>query len=109
MASSSPDRTINGSGERGAVPPDAPDGTAPCSLLLSNTASPPVTGRTSVSLQNAIASAGAAANRTMGPAYVVASTATIRTKSGDMGAKPHPPPPAPQPLPSHRAAPKLRA
>src|SRR3989442_8824025 len=43
IASSSPDRTTKGSGERGAVPPDASDGTAPCSLLPSNTASPPVT------------------------------------------------------------------
>ena len=59
---------------------------APGSLLPSNTASPPVTGRTSTSLQNAIASAGAAANRTMGPAYVVASTATMSTSKGDMGA-----------------------
>ena len=79
---------LEGSGEQGAgssvtreilLP-------APCSLLPSNIASPPVTGRTSISLQNAIASAGAAANRTMGPAYVVASTATMSTSRGDMGA-----------------------
>ena len=87
-ARSKPDSVIKGSGEPGAgsgvtgeilLP-------APGSLLPSNTASPPVTGRTSTSLQNAIASAGAAANRTMGPAYVVASTATMSTSKGDMGA-----------------------
>ena len=87
-ARSKPDSVIKGSGEPGAgsgvtgeilLP-------APGSLLPSNTASPPVTGRTSTSLQNAIASAGAAANRTMGPAYVVASTATMSTSRGDMGA-----------------------
>src|SRR5712692_9723055 len=95
-----PDNNIKGSRERGAgssvtrqllLP-------APCSGLSSNTASPPVTGRTSASLQNAIARAGAAANRTIGPAYVVASTATMSTRRGDMGAKPHPPLPAPQPV-----------
>src|SRR2546426_9957361 len=99
-AKSRPDNVIKGSGERGAG-----SGTrrvtlrpAPRSLLPSKTASPPVTGRTIASLQNAIASAGAVANRTRGPAYVVASTATISTRSGDMGAKPHPPSPAPQPV-----------
>src|SRR5712691_3400769 len=69
-ANSNPESAINGSGEQGAVPADAPEGTAPCSLLPapSRHASAPVTGRTSASLQNAIARAGAAANRTMGPA-----------------------------------------
>jgi len=44
-------------------------------------------GKTSTSLQNAIASAGATANRTMGPAYAVARTARMRTRrgEGDMG------------------------
>src|SRR5947207_9160903 len=98
IASSRPDNNVNGSRERGAVPVDAPKGTAPRSLLPSKTASPPVTGRTSANRQNAIASAGAVANRTMGPAYVVASTATIKTRRGDIGAKPHPPSPAPQPV-----------
>src|SRR2546427_7043797 len=51
----------------------------------SRVASPNVTGSTSTSRQNAIATAGAAANRTIGPAYVVARTATMRTTSGDMG------------------------
>src|SRR5690349_17207550 len=36
-----PARTINGSGERGAEPADAADGTAPRSPLLSHTANPP--------------------------------------------------------------------
>src|SRR5205807_4984111 len=59
-------------------------------------ANTPVTGSTSASLQNAIANAGAAAKRTIGPAYVVARTATRSTRRGDMGAKPHPPTPSPQ-------------
>src|SRR2546427_4127882 len=88
-ARSSPDNVIKGSRERGAgsrvrcevlLP-------APGSLLPSSTASPPVTGRTRVSLQNAMATAGAVANRTIGPAYVVASTATMRTSRGGMGGR----------------------
>src|SRR5256886_17465948 len=59
-------------------------------------ANTPVTGSTNASLQNAIANAGAAAKRTIGPAYVVARTATMSTRRGDMGAKPHPPVSAPQ-------------
>src|SRR5213079_218788 len=51
----------------------------------SRAASPNVTGRTRTSRQNAIATAGATANRTIGPAYVVARTATMRTSSGDIG------------------------
>src|SRR2546422_6430226 len=50
----------------------------------------PVTGRTRVSLQNAMATAGAVANRTIGPAYVVASTATMRTSRGGMGGETSP-------------------
>lgn len=46
----------------------------------------PVTGRVRVRRQNAMASAGAVTNRTIGPAYVVASTAPMRTRRGDMGA-----------------------
>src|SRR5256886_8285255 len=72
-------------------------------------ANTPVTGSTNASLQNAIANAGAAAKRTIGPAYVVARTATRSTRRGDMGAKPHPPTPSPQcgvltPLPPLRRA-----
>src|SRR5439155_4860623 len=81
-ARSRPDSAIKGSREPGAgsrswrvtlLP-------APGSLLPSNSARAPVTGRTIASLQNAMASAGAAANRTMGPAYVAASTTTISTR-----------------------------
>ena len=59
---------LHGSGERGAVPSAAPEGPAPRSPLPCNTATALVTGSTSASLQNAIASAGAVANRTTGPA-----------------------------------------
>ena len=92
-ARSRPDNVIKGSRERGVgsrvrcevlLP-------APGSLLPSSTASPPVTGRTRVSLQNAMATAGAVANRTIGPAYVVASTATMRTSRGGMGGETSPP------------------
>src|SRR5438874_9508109 len=70
-------------------------------------ANTPVTGSTNASLQKAIANAGAVAKRTIGPAYVVARTATRSTRRGDMGAKPHPPTPSPQcgvltPLPVRR-------
>src|SRR5438067_10820970 len=64
--------------------------------LPSCAANTPVTGSTNASLQNAIANAGAVAKRTIGPAYVVARTATRSTRRGDMGAKPHPPTPSPQ-------------
>src|SRR5207244_13658300 len=101
------DNNGNASGARGAVPSERAEGTPPCSPLLSHTANAPVTGSTSTSRQNAIASAGAVANRTMGPAYVVASTATIRTRRGDIGAKPHPPSPAPQPVPLAPHRPQL--
>src|SRR5438034_1304157 len=92
-ARSRPDNVIKGSRERGAgsrvrrevlLP-------APGSPLPSRTASAPVTGRTSASLQNAIATAGAVANRTIGPAYVVASTATMSTSRGGMGGETSPP------------------
>ena len=64
-----PERVINGSTERGAaVRPGAPDGTALCSVLHSHPANAPVTGSTSVNRQNAIATAGAVAKRTIGPA-----------------------------------------
>src|SRR3989442_1143181 len=96
IASSRPDNNVNGSRERGAVPSERAEGTAPRPPLPSHTANAPVTGSTSTSRQNATASAGAVANRTMGPAYMVASTATIRTRRGDIGAKPHPPSPPPQ-------------
>ena len=68
IASSRPDSNVSGSSERGAVPSERAEGTAPRSPLPSHTANAPVTGSTSASLQNAIASAGAVANRTMGPA-----------------------------------------
>src|SRR2546426_458744 len=86
-ARSRPDNVIKGSRERGVgsrvrcevlLP-------APGSLLPSSTARLPVTGRTSANLQNAIATAGAVANRTIGPAYVVASTATMSTSRGGIG------------------------
>src|SRR4029077_1190901 len=80
-----PASAINGSGERGAVLSTETEGTARCSRLPRR-AKNPVTGRVSVRRQNAIASAGATANRTMGPAYVVASTAMMSTRRGDMGA-----------------------
>src|SRR2546425_3119300 len=96
-ARSSPDNVIKGSRERGVgsrvrcevlLP-------APGSLLPSSTARLPVTGRTSASRQNAIATAGAVANRTIGPAYVVASTATMSTSRGGIGGGNPPPPPPP--------------
>src|SRR2546423_223140 len=77
-----------------------PKGAACCAPPLpavpSCAATTPAAGSTGAGLQNAIATAGAAAKRTMGPAYVGARTATMSTRRGDMGAKPHPPSPAPQ-------------
>ena len=74
VARSSPERSINGNASRTAR--------VGC---RSRVATPNVTGSTRTSRQNAIATAGAAANRTIGPAYVVARTATMRTSSGDIG------------------------